>query len=156
MWRLSILCLGSIGALASACSDSSGPLRPASDGVEASADAGVSAGAESLVYRRDVEPVTRVEDALPGVFIPPFQDCREPASGDSATRSDGKICTNVAISGSTEEGKVFSRYASCEVVRRQRPYWPAPPAKTPPKEDPRLSDSTYLAEADWARAQIEA
>jgi hypothetical protein len=152
---LSILCLGSIGAWASACSDSSGPLRPESDAGQAT-EAGVSAEPDRLLYRRDVAPVTRVDEALPGVFIPPFEDCREPAAGDSATRGDGKVCTNVAISGCTEEGKVFARYASCEVVRRQRPYWPAPPAKTPAKDDPRLTDSAYLAEADWARAQVEA
>jgi hypothetical protein len=153
---MSILCYGLAGALAAACSEASETVRREADGGRAAADAGVSAAPEALVYRRDVEPVTRVEQALPGVFIPPFEDCREPLAGDQATRSDGKVCTNVAISGCTEEGKVFARYASCEVVRRQRPYWPAPPAKTPPADDPRLADAAYKAESDWVRTQIEA
>ena len=34
-----------------------------------------------LVFRSQVQPVTRAEDALPRVFIPPFQDCRDPLPG---------------------------------------------------------------------------
>lgn len=111
---------------------------------------------EGIVYRADVQPVARVDDALKGVFIPPFRDCRAPLSGATGGSADGQVCTQVAISGATEPGKYFPDYGSCEVVRTQRPYWPAPPAKEPPTADARLSDAAYLAELAWANEQIAA
>src|SRR5262245_45690077 len=74
----------------------------------------------SITYRDDVTPVTNAEDALPGVFIPPFVDCREPLDGEPGMGPDGQVCTNVAISGSTEPGRYFPDYASCDVVLTQR------------------------------------
>jgi hypothetical protein len=110
----------------------------------------------SITYRTAVTPVTRLEDAQASTFIPPFEDCRDPAPGDSATRADAKVCTNVGISGCTEEGKYFPKYADCGIVRRQRPYWPAPPARQSVGDDPRLNNRTFMAEAAWASAQIAA
>ncbi len=110
----------------------------------------------SLRYRSAITPITRLQDALPGTFIPPFEECKDPTPGDSATRANGKVCTNVAISGCTEEGKYFPKYADCGIVRSQRPYWPAPPARQSLGDDARLKDSAFMAESAWASTQIAA
>lgn len=107
-------------------------------------------------YRSDVAPVTRVEDAKRGVFIPGFVDCRAPLPGESATRADGKVCTNVAISGATEAGRRFSSYAACDVVRTQRPYYPAAPAPRPTETAAGGGDASLSAEVEWARGQVAA
>ena len=106
--------------------------------------------------RADVQPITRVEDALPGVFIPPFVDCREPLAGETGSGEDGQVCTNVAISGSTEPGKYFPDYGDCAVVRTQRPFWPRPPANQPQADDPRLQDTEFMAELGWMTEQVAA
>src|SRR5262245_35233752 len=97
-------------------------------------DATVSSNTAAVTLRADVAPVERVEDAMPGVFIPPFEDCR-----------DG-VCTNVAISGCTEAGRYFPDVASCAVVRTQRPFWPEAPAAEPRADDPRLNDPAFMQE----------
>src|SRR5690349_1933656 len=95
MRRMSKLCLMLVGGLVVACGESSEPLGPRPDGgVWEEAGSGASASDQTLVYRSDVQPVTRVEQAQPGTFIPPFEECREPIDGDRATRADGKVCTN--------------------------------------------------------------
>lgn len=109
---------------------------------------------EALVLRSDIVPVTRVEDAKPGVFIPPFADCRAPIAGDTTSKPDGKVCSNVSLAGATEPGKAFSRYASCDVVRTQRPYYPSRPAKVSDPNDPRLNDKAFMDELAWAKSQI--
>jgi hypothetical protein len=121
-----------------------GTLAACSSSTSDTADA-----AGSVRHRSDITPVTRVEDAIPGVFIPAFPDCRVPLAG--------KICTNVSIAGATEEGKSFASYASCEIVRTQRPYYPSKPT-TPltAADDPRLKDAAYMAEVEWSRAQVAA
>lgn len=137
--------------LAVACTDDSeGPAAPPAQG----ADSGVGGQPQGIVYRSQVTPVTSAAEGMPGVFIPPFEDCRAPVAGDTATRPDGKVCTQVAISANTEPGKWFANYASCDVVRRQRPYWPAPPAKQPRADDPRLADPAYVAELKWVTEQV--
>ena len=113
-----------------------------------------SSGARSIRYRSDVTPVMRVADAKPGVSIPPFLDCRSPL--DASTAAESEVCTHVAISGATEPDKAFEKYASCDVVRTQRPYWPAPPAKTPEPSDPRLDDAAFAAEIAWGKSQVAA
>lgn len=110
----------------------------------------------ALRFRSDVTPVTRVDDALEGTFIPPYRSCVEPKPGDTGLAADGKICTNVAISGATEPGRYFPDFASCEVVRTQRPFWSRPPAAETKPDDPRLQDTAYLAELGWVKQQIEA
>lgn len=90
------------------------------------------------------------------VFIPPTLECSDPVGGeDAGDGPDGQVCVWQAISGATEEGRKFSDYASCDVVRTQRPYYPAPPNDEIPAEDPRLDDEAYVAELDWVRAQVE-
>jgi hypothetical protein len=115
-----------------------------------------SSDPRTVRYRVDVTPVTRVEDARSGVFIPPFVDCRAPLEGSSTAARSGQVCTNVAISGATEPDKAFESYASCDVVRTQRPYWSAPPAKTPDPSDPRLANAAYASEIAWAKSQVAA
>jgi len=115
------------------------------------------AAAQNVTYRKDVTLVTDADDAMPRVFIPPFVDCREPLDGVPGNGPDGQVCTNVAISGCTEEGRYFPDYASCDVVLTQRPYGPLPPANAPAAaDDPRLEDADYMGELAWAKQQIEA
>lgn len=146
-----------------ACTENTGNLPQASHDASHSALDGLDAGADGtgdhtagLTFGSSVHPITSVDQALPGTFIPPFEDCRAPLDGDTASRADGKVCTNVAISGCTEPGKYFPAYASCDVVRRQRPYWPAPPANVSSGDDARLRDETFLRESAWASEQIGA
>jgi hypothetical protein len=113
--------------------------------------------AASVRHRSDITPVTRVADALPGVFIPAFRDCRDPVAGETATSPDGKVCTNVSIAGATEPGKYFPSYASCELVLTQRPYYGQKPKTEPTApNDPRLSDTAYMAEIEWAKKEVAA
>lgn len=109
---------------------------------------------EPVVYRSDIRPVTNVAEAKPGVFIPPFRECKSPLPGETGNGPNGTVCTNVAISGSTEADKSFAAYAACDVVRTQRPYWSAPPARVPAADDPRLSDAAYLDDLAWVKSQI--
>jgi hypothetical protein len=104
-----------------------------------------------------VQGITSVDAAMPGVFIPPFQHCQAPKAGEPAGMGpSGQVCTNVMISACTEPGRYYPDYADCAVVRRQRPYWPAAPAKVPPMSDPRLSDATYMGEMKWVTEQVAA
>lgn len=100
--------------------------------------------------------VTRTEDALPGVFIPPYRACQPSLDDQPGLGPDGEVCTQVAISGSTEPGRYFADYGACDVVRTQRPFWEVPPAAEPDPRDPRLQDAAFMAELAWARSQVEA
>src|SRR5690349_20334514 len=115
-----------------------------------------AAGTAGVTLRADVQAVRSAKDALPNVFIPPFEDCRAPLAGEQGEGPGGKVCTNVAISGCTEEGKYFPDYAECDVVRTQRPYWTAPPAAEPSADDPRLADPAFMTELAWVKEQIGA
>jgi hypothetical protein len=108
-------------------------------------------------YRADITPVTSVDQALPGTFIPPYEDCRAPKDGEPAGMgADGKVCTHVMISGCTEPGRYFPDYASCDIVRTQRPFWEAPPASVPREDDPRLNDAAFMTELSWMTEQVAA
>ena len=90
------------------------------------------------------------------VFIQPTLECTPPLEGEPEGQGpEGEVCTWQAIAGSTEEGRHFEDYASCDVVRSQRPYYGAPPAAPTGDEDPRLEDAAYVAELDWVRSQVE-
>ena len=92
-----------------------------------------------------------------GVFQPFEQICTDPISGEEpGDGPDGQVCTWQAISGATEEGRHFEDYASCDVVRTQRPYWPASVTTDTASDDPRLSDPDWVAEYDWVTAQVQA
>ena len=131
------------------------PEKPASPRPDASAAPAAPSAAE-LTFAADVEPVTSVEQALPRVFVPPYRTCSEPQAGATGKGPDGKVCTNVAISGATEEGKYFPDYGDCAVVITQRPFWSAPPAGTAPPNDPRLADAAYMKELAWVTEQVAA
>ncbi|HVH97080.1 MAG TPA: hypothetical protein VM869_00135 [Enhygromyxa sp.] len=91
------------------------------------------------------------------VFIQPTRVCVDPLPGEPAGQSEGgQVCTWQAISASTEEGRRFEDYASCEVIYTQRPYYGAPSNPAPAEPDPRLDDPSYVAELTWVREQIEA
>ena len=88
-------------------------------------------------------------------YIPETLECVEPLAGEPVGQSaDGKVCTFQQISGCTEEGRNFEDYASCDVVRTQRPYSPVPPNDTEPANDPRLQDADYAAELAWVKGQL--
>ncbi|MFO7563895.1 MAG: hypothetical protein R6X02_14710 [Enhygromyxa sp.] len=105
-------------------------------------------------------PICEGEDGGGGggkVFIQPTRVCVDPIDGEPEGQSEGgQVCTWQAISASTEEGRRFEDYASCEVIYTQRPYYGAPANPAPAEPDPRLGDPLYVAELDWVRTQIEA
>ena len=132
-------------ALVAACSaSSSSPSGP------------VYAAVPEPTLASDVKPVTTVAQAQPGVAIPYFQDCRSPLPGDTGSSPGGKVCTNVAVSGSTEAGKYFPDYGDCDVVRTQRPYQSQPAAGKTDPNDPRLADAAFMGELAWVTAQARA
>lgn len=89
------------------------------------------------------------------VFLPGERSCRDPIAGQGPGRGPGgQVCTWSAISGSTEEGRRFDDYGSCDRVRTQRPYYPANPGMSR-GDDPRMRDPAYTAELEWVRSQIE-
>lgn len=91
------------------------------------------------------------------VFIQPTLNCVDPIEGEPPGQSEGgKVCTWQSIAASTEEGRHFADYASCDILYTQRPYYGAPPKPAPAEPDPRLQDPEYVAELDWVRSQIEA
>jgi hypothetical protein len=114
------------------------------------------AAAQAVTLRSDIAPITDAAEAKPGVFIPPYVTCQTPHSGDTGDGPDGQVCTRVAISGCTEPGKYFPDYASCAVVRTQRPFWPEAPAHEPSPDDPRLQDDAFMRELAWMTQQVEA
>jgi hypothetical protein len=139
--------------------DAGANLRDAGSDARADAkpDAKAPARVDGVTLRANVKAITRASDALPGVFIPPYVSCAPPRDGEPAGKGpDGKVCTNVAISGSTEPGRHFPDYGSCDIVITQRPFWSVPPAAESKPDDPRLDDPAYLKELGWVSSQIEA
>ncbi len=125
-----------------------GPARPDNSGDNSSAS--------ELTFASDITPITDAAQAKPGVFVPPYLDCRDPLPGETTNSENGKVCTHVVLSACTEPGKYYPDYASCDVVRTQRPFWDDPPAKEPDPNDPRLNDPTFMGELAWVTEQIEA
>lgn len=148
--------------LALSCADESPEVQRPTVGEESpsnpdgSGDGTSVPPATKLTFAADVQPVKSVEEAQARVFVPPYWECKEPLDGKAGKGPDGKVCTNVAISGSTEPGRRFADYASCDVVITQRPFWSAPPAGKTPPNDPRLQDSAYMSELAWITEQVEA
>ncbi len=90
-------------------------------------------------------------------YVPETLQCIEPQAGEEPGAGEGgSVCTWNQISGCTEEGRRYEDYASCEVVRTQRPYGPVPPNASEPLDDPRLDDPVYAAEVEWVKGQVEA
>lgn len=87
----------------------------------------------------------------------PEKVCMDAIEGEPPGLSeDGEVCTWQLVSGATEEGRNFSDYASCDIVRRQRPYGPSPGNARADEPDARMDDPTYVAELDWVRDQVSA
>ncbi|MCB9763745.1 MAG: hypothetical protein H6739_28510 [Alphaproteobacteria bacterium] len=100
-----------------------------------------------------VDEIVVLEDPFPL----PEQVCVDPLPGEPAGASeDGEVCTWQIVSGATEEGRSFSDYADCDVIRRQRPYSAAPANPRADAVDPRMEDPAYAAEVDWVRDQLRA
>jgi hypothetical protein len=135
------------GSSATPASTSDGSPAPGADGTPA-------ATSDAPTLAADVEQVTRADQALPRTFIPPFRDCRAPLPG--ATSANGKVCTQVGLPGATEAGKYYPDYASCDVIRTQRPYWAADPAGVSRADDPRLQDAAFVKELAWVTEQARA
>ncbi len=153
-----LLSLLFLTGLSAGCASDAEPrglaLGPASSEDE---DAGATTEPEdTLRLRSDITPVTDAKDALPKVFIPAFLDCRAPLAGERGEGPDGKVCTQVSIAGCTEPGKYFADYASCDVVRTQRPYYPSGPFAVPRADDPRLNDPAFMSELAWVTEQVRA
>lgn len=91
------------------------------------------------------------------VFQPFQQVCVDPLPGEAPGQSaDGQVCTWEAISASTEEGRYFADYASCDTVLTQRPYYPASAEPEASADDPRLDDPAWVAEYEWVTDQVRA
>ncbi|MEQ1566425.1 MAG: proteinase inhibitor [Myxococcota bacterium] len=89
-------------------------------------------------------------------FVPFERVCVEPIAGEPpGSGPEGQVCTWEAISASTEPGRRYADYASCEPVFRQRPYYPYTVTADTAPDDPRLSDPAWLAEFGWVTAQVE-
>ncbi|MCK6521271.1 hypothetical protein L6R49_07490 [Myxococcota bacterium] len=101
-------------------------------------------GADEIVVLEDPFPL-------------PERVCVDPLPGEPEGQSeDGQVCTWQIVSGATEEGRHFSDYADCDIIRRQRPYGAAPANARANEPDPRMDDPAYVAEVDWVRDQLRA
>lgn len=149
--------------------DDAAPAADTADTAEAGgdvamADAGTDAdGADAAEPDGDVADAGRPappdidpDNLPPGVFVPPYVDCREPLPGEPPGEVDGLVCTPVAIQGCTEPGRRYDEYAACQVVLTQRPYGPVPADEPAGDDDPRLQDEDYMAELAWVTEQVEA
>lgn len=106
-------------------------------------------------------PICGGDEILPPADYVPFeplqQVCVEPLPGEPAGNGpDGDVCTWEAISGSTEAGRHYTDYASCEPVYTQRPYWASAVEANTPEDDPRYDDKEFGAEYEWVTGQVEA
>ena len=100
-------------------------------------------------------------DPLPPADFVPFeplrQVCVDPLPNEGPGQSeDGQVCTWEAISASTEPGRRYVDYASCEPIYTQRPYWTGEALADTPPDDPRLSDPEYQEELGWVTSEVEA
>ncbi len=90
------------------------------------------------------------------IFIQPTVACVPPLPGSGPGKSDGGlVCTWQGTQGCTEPGRNFADYASCEIVRTQRPALPAPVNTARVTPDSRLNDPSWKAESNWVKQQIE-
>lgn len=88
-------------------------------------------------------------------FPRPELVCLDPLPGEPEGQGpEGQVCTWQMISGATEEGRLFSDYADCDVVRKQRPYGPVAYNERYDTPDPRLDDPEYAADVAWFRGQL--
>ncbi len=157
MMNRPIQVLASLGLLACASACGSNATGNGATSAPPSTTPDVDAGTDvGPTLASSIEPITRADQAQPRTFIPPFKDCRAPLPGDTTTSASGKVCTQVGLPGATEPGKYYPDYASCDVIRTQRPYWPADPAGASRADDPRLQDPAFMKELSWVTEQARA
>ena len=94
------------------------------------------------------------ENAISPYSVYPFQVCSEPIEGDSPQGNE--VCAQVSIGGCVEEGMAYEEYVDCNLVRSQRPYYELPPANVASSDDPRLQDTEYMNDVNWAKDQVAA
>jgi hypothetical protein len=94
------------------------------------------------------------EASVATIFQWPTLSCVPALAGEPVGATNGEVCTWNLISGSTEEGRSYADYGSCEIVYTNRPYYPLEPWEEPPIEDPRYDDPAWLAESDWVASQV--
>jgi hypothetical protein len=90
-------------------------------------------------------------------FVPPRKVCVDPIEGElPGDGPNGQICTWEAISASTEAGRHYADYASCEPVMTQRPYFGLAISSGTAEDDPRHTDPEWQSEYGWVNSQVEA
>lgn len=83
--------------------------------------------------------------------------CKPAKEGEAPGKGpNGEVCTWESMQGATEEGRLFTDYASCDTPMKQRPYRPVEPNERYNTPDPRLEDPEYKAEHDWVLSQARA
>jgi hypothetical protein len=102
------------------------------------------------------QPPMSGEASQATVFQWPTQSCVPALPGEPEGATNGEVCTWNLISGSTEEGRSYADYGSCEIVYTNRPYYPLPAWEEPPIEDPRYHDLVWVAESTWVASQVRA
>ena len=129
-------------------------------GVDASACASTKRGCEffggGIFAPSNLCAAIDPDSSAGGVGLPIFQwperVCKDPLAGEPAGQGpNGQVCTWEMISAATEEGRSFEDYASCDRVRTQRPYYPAPTQDNAEQDDARLADPAYAARGDLAQ-----
>ncbi len=92
-----------------------------------------------------------------GPFTQPRQVCVDPLPNEPpGLGPDGQVCTWEAISASTEPGRHYADYASCEPVLTQRPYWANDVTADTPDDDPRYDDTAWQEEMEWVTSEVQA
>ena len=94
------------------------------------------------------------DPAAATIFQWPTQTCVPALPGEPVGATNGEVCTWNLISGSTEEGRSYADYGSCEIVYTNRPYYPLGAWEEPPAQDPRYEDPVWLAESEWVASQV--
>jgi len=91
-------------------------------------------------------------------FIMPAKVCVDPSTvqgvPDDAELIDGELCVWEAFNGAVPEGMAYSDVASCDPPWTQGPPWFAQPTRIYKSPASLLNDEAWVAEADWAAAQI--
>jgi hypothetical protein len=144
-------------ALTGACGGEGTAAGPDPSEADAGSTPPAQGSVEGVTEASEVDWEAVRADAQAQVFVPPYQTCVAPREGEPAGQGpDGTVCTQVSIAGATEPDRAFADYASCAVVRTQRPFWEAPPANEPSADDPRLDDDAFVTELAWVTSQVRA
>ena len=101
------------------------------------------------------------EDPPPAFFLPVFEPyslvCTDPMPGEPpGDGPNGQVCTWEGIAGSTEVGRRYVDYASCDTVRTQRPYYGVDRETGTSPNDPRYNDEAWQTEWAWVNSELEA